>query len=118
MIEKAEIIAYIKDKFNTEPSYPWSKYPDYAVFRHKDSAKWYGLIMNVSRLKLGLEGEGNAWILNLKCDPELNSLIRGQQGVLPAYHMNKEHWVTIVLDSPFPEKDLYRLIDLSYDLTK
>jgi predicted DNA-binding protein (MmcQ/YjbR family) len=118
MIDREEILAYIKEKFDTEPDYPWFKYPDYAVFRHESRGKWYGLIMNVPRIKLGLTGTGSAEILDLKCDPELNSLLRSQKGVLPAYHMNKEHWITIVLDSPFPKEDIYNLINLSYDLTK
>lgn len=118
MIDREEILSYVKKKFNTEPDYPWVKHPNYAVLRHEGYGKWYGLIMNVSRIKLGLTGEGSVEILNLKCDPELNSLLRSQQGVLPAYHMNKEHWITIVLNSPFPKEDLYNLINLSYDLTK
>lgn len=118
MIKREEIFTYTKGKFGTEPDYPWVKYPDYAVLRHKDSSKWYGLIMTVQRIKLGLAGEGSVEILNLKCDPELNSLLRSQQGILPTYHMSKEHWITIVLDSPFPEEEIYNLINLSYDLTK
>ena len=118
MIKRESILTYVKEKFDTEPDYPWLKYPDYAVLRHKNSRKWYGLIMNVPRVKLGLMGKGSAEILDLKCDVELNDFLRGQQGVLPAYHMNKEHWITIVLDSPFPEEEIYNLINLSYDLTK
>ena len=118
MIEREEILAYVKEKFDTEPDYPWFKYPDYAVLRHKGGGKWYGLIMNVPRIKLGLTGEGSAEILDLKCDPELNSLLRSQQGTLSAYHMNKKHWITIVLDSSFNKEEIYNLINLSYDLTK
>jgi Uncharacterized protein conserved in bacteria len=118
MIEREKIFAYVKEKFDTEPDYPWLKYPDYAVLRHKSSGKRYGLIMNVPRIKLGLTEKGSAEILDLKCDVALNSLLRGQQGILPAYHMNKEHWITIVLDSSFPEEEIYNLIKLSYDLTK
>ena len=118
MIKRESIFTYVKEKFNTEPDYPWLKHPDYAVFRNNTSSKWYGLIMNVPRVKLGLMGKGSAEILDLKCDVELNDFLRGQQGVLPAYHMNKEHWITIVLDSPFPEEEIYNLINLSYDLTK
>jgi predicted DNA-binding protein (MmcQ/YjbR family) len=118
MIYREEILAYVKEKFDTNPDYPWFKHPDYAVLRHKSSGKWYGLIMNVSRNKLGLTGKRSTEIINLKCDPELNSLLRGQKGILPAYHMNKEHWITIVLDSPFPKEEIYNLINLSYDLTK
>jgi predicted DNA-binding protein (MmcQ/YjbR family) len=118
MIEREEIFAYVKEKFDTEPDYPWFKYPDYAVLRHDGGGKWYGLIMHVPRMKLGLAGEGSAEIVELKCDPALNSFLRSQQGILPAYHMNKKHWMTIVLDSPFPKEEIYNLIDLSYDLTK
>ena len=118
MIERQEIFAYVKEKFDTEPDYPWLKYPDYAVFRHDGGGKWYGLIMKVPRIKLGLTEKGSAEILDLKCEPALNGALRGQQGILPAYHMNKEHWITIVLDSPFPNEEIYNLINLSYDLTK
>jgi len=118
MIEREEIFAYVKEKFDTEPDYPWFKYPSYAVLRHKGDGKWYGLIMNVPRIKLGLTGEGSAEILDLKCDPELNGLLRSKQGILSAYHMNKKHWITIVLDSSFNKEETYNLINLSYDLTK
>lgn len=118
MIEREEILAYVKEKFDTEPDYHWFKYPSYAVLRHKGGGKWYGLIMNVPRIKLGLTGEGSAEILDLKCDPELNSLLRSEQGILPAYHMNKKHWITIVLNSSFNKEETYNLINMSYDLTK
>ena len=118
MIEREEIITYVKGKFHTEPEYPWIKYPDYVVLRHEGGGKWYGLIMNVPKIKLSLSGKGSANILDLKCDPALKNLLRGQQGILPAYHMNKEHWITIVLDGSFPKEEIYNLIDLSYDLTK
>jgi len=118
MIKRESILTYVKNKFDTRPDHPWPKYPEYEVLRHKDSGKWYGLIMKVARVKLGLTGKGRAEILNLKCDLELNGLLRGQAGILPAYHMNKEHWITIVLDSPFPEEEIYNLINMSYDLTK
>lgn len=118
MINREEILAYVKGKFDTEPDYPWVKHPDYAVLRHKWAGKWYGVIMNVPRVKLGLSGEGRVDIINLKGNPELNSLLRSQQGILPAYHMNKEHWITIVLDSPFPKDEIFNLINSSYSLTK
>lgn len=118
MVHRDEILSYVKNKYNTEPDYPWFKHPNYAVLRHKKSGKWYGLILNVPKTKLGLTGNENIEILNLKCEPELNNILRGQTGVLPAYHMNKEHWITIVLDSPFTKEEVYQLIDASYNLTK
>lgn len=118
MISREEIFAYVKEKYDKEPDYPWFKYPNYAVLRHNGDGKWYGLIMNVPRIKLGLSGEGSVDIIDLKCEPELNNLLRNEQGTLPAYHMNKEHWITIVLDSPFPKEEIYNLINWSYNLTK
>jgi len=118
MINREEILSYVKEKFDTEPDYPWVRYPDYAVLRHHRDGKWYGVIMNVPRVKLGLSGEGRVDIINLKGHPEFNGLLRSQQGILPAYHMNKEHWITIVLDSPFPKGEIFNLINSSYDLTK
>jgi len=117
-MNREQIFTYAKEKFYTEPDYPWSKYPDYAVLRHNRDGKWYGVIMNVPTFKLGLPGEGRVDIINVKCNPELISLLRGQPGILPAYHMNKEHWITIVLDSSIPKGDIYDLIHGSYNLTK
>lgn len=118
MVGRKEILVYVKRKFNTDPDYPWVKHPNYAVLRHKDNRKWYGIIMNVSKKKLGIIGEENIEILNLKCEPELKGILRNHPSILPAYHMNKEYWITIILNSNFPEENIYNLIDLSYDLTK
>ncbi|WP_455539161.1 MmcQ/YjbR family DNA-binding protein [Terrisporobacter sp.] len=118
MINREEIFTYVNKKFNTKASYPWLKYPDYAVLRHNNSNKWYGLIMNVPKAKLNLKGEDCIDILNLKCDPTLIGSLRQQEGYLPAYHMNKEHWISIILDSDITKEEIYNLIDLSYDLTK
>lgn len=118
MIKREEIFDYIREKFNTVPDYPWAKSPEAVVLRHKDSGKWYGLIMNIPKIKIGLTDEGNVDVLNIKCDPVLNSLLRSEEGIYSAYHMNKKHWITIALDSSFPKEEVYKLIDISYDLTK
>lgn len=116
MIQREDIFAYVKQHFNTVPDYPWQRYPEYAVLRHNDG-KWYGLVMNVPSEKLGLIGNEDVDILNLKCEPVLNGFLKSMQGVLPAYHMNKDHWVTIVLNSSFSKDDLYDLLNSSYELT-
>ena len=56
MASREEILAYVKRKFQTEPDYPWRQYPEYAVLRHAESGKWYGVIMNLPRATLGLAG--------------------------------------------------------------
>jgi predicted DNA-binding protein (MmcQ/YjbR family) len=55
--------------------------------------------------------------INLKCDPERAVALREQHPfILPGYHMNKMHWNTIIWDGGISEKQLWELIDHSYDL--
>ena len=55
-------------------------------------------------------------ILDLKCDPRLIGTLRESPGFLPAYHMNKANWITVLLDGSVSMEDLMPLLDLSYDL--
>ncbi|MEE9189580.1 MAG: MmcQ/YjbR family DNA-binding protein [Candidatus Neomarinimicrobiota bacterium] len=55
--------------------------------------------------------------LNLKCDPELALVLRlNHSAVIPGYHMNKEHWNTVILDDSIPESEVQKMIDHSYAL--
>ncbi|MBR5917833.1 MAG: MmcQ/YjbR family DNA-binding protein [Lachnospiraceae bacterium] len=118
MVTREDIFKYVKDNYNTEPDYPWSDTPNCGVLRHKVNRKWYGLIMDVSFGTVGLEGDGIIDVINLKLDPEMILQLSSQKGFRPAYHMNKIHWITIILDGSVMDDEIYNLIDLSYDLTK
>ena len=117
MTKREEIFTYVKDTYGTEPDYPWAKLPSYAVLRHNEET-WYGLVMNVPREKLGLSGDGSVDVINLKGDPDFIDELKSKDGVLPAYHMNKKHWISIVLDSSFPTSEIYHLLNSSFELTK
>lgn len=55
--------------------------------------------------------------LNLKVDPEWRDFWRSTyKSVIPAYHQNKEHWNTVILDGTIPDKEIKRMIAESYDL--
>ena len=69
MVKRSEIFDFAENKYNAKPDYPFEKYRHYAVLRHTDDDKWFGLVMNVSREKLGLKGEGEADVLDIKCHP-------------------------------------------------
>lgn len=112
---RQQIFDYVKIKYATTPDYPWLD--DNAVLRHSDNNKWYGLVMKVGRDKLRLSGDGAVDVVNVKCDPVLAGYMRQQEGFHPAYHMNKEKWLTIRLDGSASDDDIKRLIDLSYELT-
>lgn len=113
-----QVILYVKEKYGDDPEFLWAKTPENAVFRHRGTLKWYGAILTVQRQKLGLVGDGTVEILDLKCDPTLIGSLRDGKTYLPAYHMNKEHWITILLDEAARLEEVYSLIDLSYNMTK
>lgn len=73
--------------------------------------------MHVPKNKLGLEGTQPVEVVNVKCDPLIIGSLRQSPGFLPAYHMNKEQWLTVLLDGTVSEKKILELIDWSYDLT-
>lgn len=112
-----EVKKHIYDTYGVEGDFPWID-DDSTVFRHKENRKWFALIMfGVERSRLKTAGEGAADALNLKCEPELALAIRDGKGILPAYHMNKEKWITVVLDGSVPAEQIKALIDVSYELT-
>lgn len=114
---KEQIFQYVKKTYGVEPDYPFSTAPEYPVLRHPDSRKWFALLMDVPRDRLGLLGDQRVDVINLKCSPAMAGSLRRQEGVLPAYHMHRDSWITVLLDGTVPAKDIYPLIDISFSLT-
>ena len=114
-VDREEIFEYVKKQYGTIPEYLWSSSPDSAVLRHHNG-KWYAVIMNVERSKLGLDGDDTVEIIDVKCDPEMTGMIIQTYGFLPGYHMNKRHWITILLDGTVGESKILNFLDMSYDL--
>ncbi len=112
---RKDILSMALERYGTQAEYLFAKYPSFAVLRHPNG-KWYGVIMTLPVSKLGLSGEGTIDVINLKCDPLLCGSLRLQSGILPAYHMNKESWNTVLLDGTVDLEQLGLLLDISYDL--
>lgn len=115
--DKEAVLKYAHDKYGVEPDYPWDNTPDAAVLRHSENRKWFGLVMKVSRDKLGLKGKGTVDVLNLKCDPITGGSAKLNKGVIPAYHMSKSNWISVILDGSVERGLAEMLIDISFDLT-
>ena len=113
-----EIINYIKNKYRDELEFLWEKSPKNAVVRRKFSKKWYAVILTVSKRKLNLDCDEIIEIINLHNSPEEIEKLIDNKKYFPAYHMNKKHWCTICLDGTVELKEIYKLIDISYELAK
>lgn len=112
---KKLVFAYIKKKYKLSPEYPWAKYDSNAVFRHSDNKKWFALVMEVGKDRLGLSGDGSVDVINLKIDDLMfRDMLLREKGILPAYHMNKKHWITVLLDGTVKADRVYELIDTSF----
>ncbi len=108
---------YIKDLYGVIPEFPWLSAPSYAVYRHKSNNKWFAVIMEIPKIKIGMEEDGNINVVNFKSDPLLVGSLILDKGIHPAYHMNKNHWITVCLDGSVEEEKIKWLLDLSFELT-
>ena len=113
-----EIVAYVKNKYGNELEFLWEKSPKNAVVHRKSSKKWYAVILTVSKRKIGLNSDELVEIINLHNSPEEIEKLIDNKKYFPAYHMNKKHWCTICLDGTVELKEIYKLIDISYELAK
>ncbi len=112
--QSGRIASYIRRQYGDKPEFIWSRYPGYAVFRDHRNGKWYAIIMNVDGRKIGLD-QKEYEIIDVKADPVTISSLKEEKGFHEAYHMNKEKWLTAVLDESVDDEILRSLIDQSYD---
>ena len=88
-MDKEEIIKYCLTLENTYKDCPFSDDFESVTMKHCKNKKWFALLMNVN----------NKLYLNVKTDPNYSDILRNTYDyIIPAYHMNKEHWNTIIID--------------------
>lgn len=112
---RQQIYEYIKETYRASPEYLWMRYPDYAVFRHADNQKWFCIVMDVPRDKLGLTGTERVDVLNVKMHDVLEAdFLKQQPGYLRGYHLGGNCWVSILLDGTVPLSEICAHIDESF----
>ncbi len=116
--QASEIIGYVRDTYGDELEFLWSRFPDNAVWRRKDNNKWYGLILTVSRNKLGLSSNEVVEIIDLRLEQDQMPKTVDHERYFPGWHMNKKSWYTMILDNSVPTEEICRRIDESYKLAK
>ena len=117
-MDRRTIEKYIREQYGAEPDFPWEGDTVSAVFRHIDNGKWFALIMHISKTKLGLDCDEAADVMSLKiADPVFHDMLVHEEGIFPSYHMNKQHWITVLLDGTVKMEQISALIDMSYQAT-
>lgn len=115
---KLRLMEYCERKFGTEPEAPWEDLPDAYTFKTAKRNKWYALFMTIPYKSLGLVAKGALDVVNIKLPPEKVLDLIDRVHFYPAYHMNKKHWITIVLDKEVDEPLVQQLLDESYGLVE
>ncbi len=113
---KDDYIAWIKSKFGAEPDYPWPDDAPYSFVFRCPNEKWFALVMRIKYRQLGLTGDENVWVVNMKADQDDIPNLVNHKSIFPAWHMNKKHWITILLTAVTDFDKLCELTEKSYEL--
>ena len=114
---KQHFFEYCLSTYGTSPDYPFDEDFETAVLRQRNNRKWYAIVMKVSRRKFGFDSDEVIDVVNLKLPIEMFGSFGATDGVYPAYHMNKLHWISVLL--PDAPDDVVRfLVNVSYEATK
>ena len=116
--QKDRINKHIKDFYGMEPEYLWEKTPNTYVYRNSINKKWFGIVMDIPKSRLGFKDEKIVYVLNVKCDPLMVGELQKQKGFFPAYHMNKDKWISIILDDTVKDDTIFYLLAQSFSLIK
>ena len=114
---KQEFLSYCLNTYGTVPDYPFDENFETAVLRHADTRKWYAIVMRVSRRKFGFDSDEIIDVVNLKLPTEMFGSFGTADGVYPAYHMNKLHWISVLLPDA-PDDVVQFLVNVSFEATK
>ena len=114
---KQQFLEYCLNAYGTSPDYPFDEDFETAVLRHADNRKWYAIVMRVSRRKFGFDSNEVIDVVNLKLPTEMFGSFGAADGVYPAYHMNKLHWISVLLPDA-PDDIVQFLVNVSFEATK
>lgn len=104
MTSRKEIIDFCLTFEGGYEDYPFDDF-NWTVMRRRDTKRGFAWIF---------EHQGKLW-LNLKCDPDWAEFFRSTyKSVIPAYHMNKKHWNSVILDGTVPDAEIRNMIKESY----
>ena len=139
---KDDYIAWIKTQFGAEPDYPWPDDAPYSFVFRCSNEKWFALVMRIKYVwsrhaslkaltqpfcgskkiidpqyrQLSLTGDEEVWVVNMKASQkEIQNLI-DKKSIFPAWHMNKKHWITVLLTAATDFDKLCELTEKSYEL--
>ena len=112
------IIGYVRDKYGDKLEFLWPKFSHNAIWRNQINRKWYALLLVIPKSKLGLESDELVEILDVRFDKnEALDFAHSNENIYPGYHMNKNNWITIILNDSIDTSQILSLLDHSYEIS-
>ena len=109
-----ELHEYIASQYGAEPAHMFRQDPTIAIFKRQDNKKWFAATKDIEYRTLGMEKDGRVGIVNVKLDPLIVASLKTKGGFRPAYHMNRDNWITILLDGTVEDEEVYTFLDMSF----
>ena len=113
---KDDYIAWIKTQFGAEPDYPWPDDAPWSFVFRCPNEKWFALVMRIKYRQLGLTGDEEVWVVNMKASQDEIPNLIDKKSIFPAWHMNKKHWITVLLTAVTDFEKLCKLTQKSWEL--
>ena len=113
----AELEAYIVDHYEASSGHPEKDDPTITVFTRTDNKNRFAATKNIGRRFLGIDGAGRIDILNVKLNPRVVAPLRTREGFRPAWHMNQNNWVAVLLDGSVADEEVFSELDQAFAQT-
>lgn len=110
-----KIIDYVRKKYHDELEFLWDD--ENAIWRNKKRKKWYAVLMVLSENKINGNSTDKIEVINLRYQKNLINDLIDNKKFFPGFHMNKNNWITIKLDGSVEIKEIYELLDNSYNIS-
>lgn len=122
-MNRDQFITYVTSNYGSSPEYLWKSTPSTCIFSHTSNKKWFCAVLTVKKNALktqAISGSDSSLIdmVNFKAHPLFINSLKEKNGILPGYHMNKEHWITVLLGDQLSNTQIKELLNESYHLTK
>ena len=110
------ILRFIKETYHAEPVFLWSSLQECAALRVPGKKPWFAVVDRIPKDKIGIEEGGLAEVINLKDEPKAVTARINEKKACPAYHMNKQHWYTVLLDESLADDEIINLVKTSFGI--
>lgn len=110
----AELEDYILSSFEATSDHSFEEDRTVTIYRRLDNNQRFAATKNVGCRSVNVERAGRIDILNVSVNPRLVAALREREGFRPAWRMNRNKWVTVLLDGTVSDDEIRTYLDMSY----